>query len=368
MTSVTIPMLQEIQRLPTSGARAVEPFVHDGVTYLAVAQLAVDVAAQPAAMGAGDSDIETIVFRWAQGEFVEHQRLPVPGGEDAEFFVIGERAFLATASLRSGAGPYRMEVDSVLYELVEGRFVAFQRFATMAAKQWTHFAIDGRHFLGLAQGVTAHAGHDGPNAQSCLFEWNGERFEPFQQIESAWGYNWCSMTVGGRQLLAYADHAVPSRLLVWNGANFEPFQTLEGQSGRAFARFDAHGESWLAFANLLGDSLLYRWSGTRFEQHQLLSGPGGREFEWLDDGDGTGLLVQVNFIHGSREAPRPAPYSFIQRWNGERFEVVDRFATSAGTDAASFTADGARYLVVANSLNASLRFRTDSVVYRIASR
>ncbi len=116
----------------------------------------------------------------------------------------------------------------MLYELVEGRFVAFQRFATMAAKQWTHFAIDGRHFLGLAQGVTAHAGHDGPNAQSCLFEWNGERFEPFQQIESAWGYNWCSMTVGGRQLLAYADHAVPSRLLVWNGANFEPFQTLEG--------------------------------------------------------------------------------------------------------------------------------------------
>ena len=54
--------------------------------------------------------------------------------------------------------------------------------------------------------------------------------------------------------------------------------------------------------------------------------------------------------------------------HGERFEVVDRFATSAGTDAASFTADGARYLVVANSLNASLRFRADSVVYRIAPR
>jgi hypothetical protein len=359
-------MLCEVQRLPTTGARAVEPYTHAGVTYLAVPQLAADIAGQPASMAGGNSDVETIVYRWEHDAFVEHQRLPVHGGEDAEFFAIGERHFLATASLRSGSGPYRMDVDSVVYELLDDRFVTLQRFATFAAKQWKHFEIDGRHFLALAQGVTAHDGHAGPNAKSCLFEWNGQRFEPFQEIASAWGYNWCFMKVGGRRLLAYADHAVPSRLLAWNGDTFESFQTLDGHSGRAFARFDAHGESWLAFANLLGDSLMYRWTGGRFEQHQVLSGPGGREFEWIADGADSGRLVQVNFIHGSREAARPAPHSFIHAWTGSRFEVADEFGTSAGTDAAAFSIDGAKYLAVANSLDAGLRFATDTVVYRIA--
>ncbi len=58
-------------------------------------------------MNAGDSDIDAIVYVWNSGTFVEHQRLPVPGDEDAEFFRIGERAFLATASIRTGHGRKR---------------------------------------------------------------------------------------------------------------------------------------------------------------------------------------------------------------------------------------------------------------------
>jgi hypothetical protein len=359
-------MLHEVQRLATSGARAVEPFTHEGAVYLAVPQLAADIPGQPPALTVGNSDVETLVFRWERGAFVEHQRLKVPGGEDAEFFAIGERRFLATASLRSGSGPYRMDPPSEIFELRAGRFEPFQSVPGKAAKQWRHFRLGDRHFLALAQGVVL--GPPGaPNPKSCIFEWNGERFAHFQDVASAWGYNWEFMEVGNVALLAYADHVEPSRLLRWTGKSFERFQDLQGRSGRAFCHFRAAGESWLAFANLHDDSLLYRWSGDGFVLHQKLSGPGGREFEWIADGE-AGHLVQVNFIHGTREAPQPVLQSVVYAWRGKAFEVAESFDTTGGTDAAAFDADGVRYLAVSNSLDESLRFRADTRIYRFTPR
>lgn len=359
-------MLREVQRLATSGARAVEPFKHRGEQYLAVPQLALDHPGQPAAITAGNSDVDLIVYRWAADHFVEHQRLFVPGGEDAEFFAIGERRFLATASLRAGAGPYQMQIRSTVYELQGNRFEPFQAFDTYAAKQWTHFVIGERHFLALAQGVQL-PGAQGQNRHSVIFQWDGERFAPLQEVPSAWGYNWLHVEAGGEHLLAYADHAEPSRLLRWNGRLFEPFQTLEGGSGRAFCAFESAGERWLAFANLHADTQLHRWDGARFVQHQTLSGPGGREFEWLPGGTSgsEGHLVQVNFIHGTREAPRPSLRSFIHAWRGGRMEVVDSFATSGGTDAAAFSIGDRRCLAVSNSLGADVRFRADTLIYEV---
>lgn len=359
-------LLREVQRLATSGARAVEPFRHRGEQYLAVPQLAMDHPGQAAAMTAGNSDVDLIVFRWSEGRFCEHQRLPVAGGEDAEFFAIGERHFLATASLRAGAGPYEMRVRSTIYELVGDRFEPFQAFDTYAAKQWTHFAIGEQHFLALAQGALLPGAKE-QNRRSVIFRWDGERFQALQEAASAWGYNWLPVKVGGEQLLAYADHAEPSCLLRWNGRLFEPFQTLDGGSGRAFCAFESVGEQWLAFANLHADTVLYRWDGAHFAPHQTLSGPGGREFEWLPGRSpgAEGHLVQVNFIHGTREAPLPVLRSFIYAWRGERLEVVSDFATSGGTDAAAFEMEGRRYLAVSNSLAADVRFRADTLIYEV---
>lgn len=364
-------ILHSVQELDTSGARAVETFEHQGTRYLVVPQLAEDIPGQPAQMTLGDSDVDALVYRWEDHRFVEHARLPVPGGEDAEFFRIGSRAFLATASLRTGQGPYSLDAHSTIFEFVDGRFEALQRVPTSAAKQWTHFSFDGRHFLALAQGVT-HPGGEPPAhpAQSCIFEWNGIRFDMLQTVPSAWGYNWAFIEVGGEKLLAYADHAAPSQILRWNGSVFEPFQTLEGKSGRAFCFFESRGEAWLAFANLHADSVLYRWAKGehRFVQHQTLSGPGGREFEWLPSVEG-GRLVQINFLHGTREAPITQLRSVVHRFadDGAAPHLVPdlEFPTSGGTDAASFSAGGQSYLLVANSLSAEVRFRTPSRVYRI---
>ena len=70
----------------------------------------------PAQMNGGDSNVDALVYRWKEGGFVEHQRLCVAGGEDVEFFKIADRAFLATASLLTGADPYALKAHSMLFE------------------------------------------------------------------------------------------------------------------------------------------------------------------------------------------------------------------------------------------------------------
>ena len=352
------------QRMPTSGARAVLPFRMADELFLAVPQLARDVPGQPAGMNGGDSDVDAIIYRWADGRFVEHERLPVPGGEDALVFSVGEDVFLATASVRTGSGPYELNAASTIMRRVAGRWVAFQSIDTFAAKQWHHFRIDGRDFLALAQGVTLpHATPTGPRT-SCIFEWDGAVFAPFQSIEGRWGYNWAFFELGRARYLAYADHAGDSLVYRWERERFEPFQILAAHGGRAFAFFEEDGDAWLAFAAIDGPSVLFRWDGSAWADHQTIGGPGGREFE-LVRAEGTLHLVCVRFIEGTPAAPKTDLVSQIHRWTGRGFELAETFPTFGGTDAAVFEADGERYLAVSSSLTPDVRFRQDMAIYRL---
>jgi EPTP domain len=357
-------LLIEHQRLATSGARAVLAFRAGSELYLAVPQLAVDVAGSPAAMNGGDSNVDMLIYRWSGGRFVDCGVLPVPGGEDALFFQIDGTDYLATASIRTGAGPYDLNAESVLYRRDGNTWEPYQRFQTFAAKQWEHFSFAGRHFLALAQGVTVDGAVARHPRHSRIFEWNGSQFVDFQTLDGRWGYNWIHFELGGRQFLGYADHTSASGLLVWNGSSFEPFQELAAQGGRAFSFFQADGESWLAFANLTAESLLYRWDGKHFVPHQSLAGPGGREFA-LVRGAQALYLVKINFIHGTPAAPKTDLTSCIYRWQQGRMAPVEEFPTFGGTDAAVFAVDGQTYLAVSNSLSRDIRFREDSVIYRL---
>ncbi len=370
------PAFELIQRLDTSGARAVEPFDIDGTQYLAVAQMSRDIPGQAPHLNAGDSATPMPIYQWQGGQFAVCQLLDVPGGEDAEFFRIGERCFLATASVRTGAGPYELNTHSTIFEWHGSGFEPFQSFRTFAAKQWRHFCVDGRHFLALALGVVLPGAVATAPHQSCVFEWNGAQFVHLQDLPSGWGYNWRHAQVAGRHLLAYADHVAPSRILEFDGKRFQELQMLDGKSGRAFSFFEARGETWLAFANLLHDSELLRWNGQRFEPHQVLCGPGARELTWLAGSPQTGAgavasthaggtLLQANFLLGSRDAPQPMAQSCAYQWRGDRLEATTTFASSGAVDVATFKFAGRNCLAVANCLSPELRFRTDSFVYAL---
>lgn len=357
-------LLSQFCRLPTSGARAVEPFELDGSSWLAVPQLAEDAPATPAGMNAGNSDTRLLLFRRSANSYELHSTLEAPGGEDAEFFVLDGRAFLAVACIRSGTGPYDYATPSRLFEWRGDRFDVVQEFLGYAAKQWRHLAIDGRHFLALAQGV-ALPGHEDVSLPSTIYEWSGTEFVPFQTIQSRWGYNWHDLTVQGRRFLAHADHVAPSMLYEWDGTAFAAHQVLAEQAGRAFASFTADDVSYLLVAHLLDSSELLRWDGSTFVHHQTLEGPGGREWAVLARQADT-YVVRVNFITGTPQQPHTQLDSTVYRWEGDHLKVVEVFPTSGGTDAAFIADPDGPLLAVANSLTADIRFRTDSVIYRFA--
>ncbi|MFF1451164.1 hypothetical protein ACFVYF_23965 [Streptomyces sp. NPDC058274] len=363
---MTSTHLTPIQTLPASGARAAQPIRVGGLELLAIPQLAYDIPGQPAHMNGGDSETELLLLRRSGDRFEPWGALPAPGGEDAEFFTIGDRAFLAVASIRSGAGPYDFTVASMVHEWDGARFVPFQAFDAFAAKQWRHFTVDGRHFLALAQGVAVPE-TAGLNRPSVIYVWDGTRFTHFQDIPSQWAYNWRAFTVGGHTMLAHADHAGPSVLYRWDGGRFVAHQELASARGRAFATFDdpGGGGTYLAVACIDDGSQLLRWdpAGERFVEHQKLAGAGARELAVVRTDRGL-YLIRVNFIVGTPADPTAALMSQVYRWDGERLDVVEEFATTGGTDVAVLDSASGPLIVQTNALAADLRFAAESRVYR----
>lgn len=363
--------LELVQRLPTSGARALAHFQIASERYMAIPQLASDKEDGEPGMNLGDSNTTLHIYRAdaETGVLQLWQELDVPGGEDAEFFTIDHRHFLATASLRSGSGPYHMDIHSKVYEwnIATSLFVEFQSIPTFAAKQWHYFTMGGRHFLALAQGVEIPGivPDDGVSPASTIFEWDGAQFQPFQTVSSAWGYNWCYFTMDGHRFVAYADHVAPSVILRWDGSRFVHFQALEGQHGRAFCFMtDNSGRRFLAFARISSKSLLYVWTGTEFKIHYEFDVIGGREFSVLKLGD-TIYLFLVRFITGGRSNPDPDLASVIYRLQDGKIEPVHEFNTMGGTDVTTWVRAEQWYLAVSEGLTKSQRFRTDTRIYRV---
>ncbi|MEU9748100.1 ATP-binding cassette domain-containing protein [Streptomyces niveus] len=362
--------LTEIQTLPTSGARAAQPLRIGDEEFLAIPQLAYDIPGTPAHMNGGDSETRLRLLRLAGERFVPWGELAAPGGEDAEFFTIGERAFLAVASIRTGAGPYNYTAPSTVFEWDGEGFAPFQVFDTYAAKQWRHFTVGDRRFLALAQGVAVPGQDQSANRPSVIHEWNGERFVPFQEIPSRWAYNWHAFTVDGTHFLAHADHVSPSVLYRWDGERFTPHQELADTAGRAFATFTgpADGATYLVVARIDDGSRVLRWDAGagRFVAHQRLAGAGGRELAVVRTPNGL-HVVRINFIHGTPADPTTALRSQIYRWDGARLETVLEFPTTGGTDVGVLQDGSASpLLVVTNSLSADRRFAAESVVYRFS--
>ena len=356
--------LTEHQRLPTSGARTALPLTVEGQLLLAIPQLSEDVAGQPPHMNGGNSDLDMLFYAWKDGRFVAQEGLPTPGGEDVTTFEIDGVQYLATASIRTGHGPYEMNARADIYRRAAGKWEPVQSIPAFAAKQVYHFSFDGRHFLGLAQGVTLpHAEPRNPR-ESRLFEWKNGRFEEFQVLDGKWGYNWHYFTIGDARFLAYADHTSPSLVYRWDGAQFVPFQTFSELTGRAFVSLEQDGNHYLLHAAIQGDSALFRWDGERFVEQQKLGGPGGREFELIRVGQKL-YLVRICFILGTPADPKTDLQSQVFLWNGEGFDLVGEFPTHGGTDASAFVVDGRHYLAVSNSLTPDIRFREDTIIYRL---
>ncbi|MDF3201807.1 hypothetical protein P3C29_24225 [Pseudomonas sp. 1912-s] len=356
--------LSEVQRLPTDCARSAKSFIRDDRRYMAIAQFAEDIAGQPAGMHAGDSDICSLIYRYHSTGFELTDSIPVAGAEDAEFFTIGGRWFLATASIRSGNGPFEHDVKSVIFEHQEGRWLPFQAIATFGAKQWHYFQVQGRHFLALAQGIQVPGLSSAHPVTSRIYEWDGQQFVEFQVLEGRWGYGWAHIHHADQDYLAYADHLGPSQVMRWQGDHFAPLFELPGVGGRAFSFFADQERLYLVYASLTGETQLACLAQDQLQFKQVLGGEGGRALAVITH-KAQRFLARVCFITGGRENPQPVLTSEVWRWEHEGFVLAATFATFGGTSTHWLVEDDQLLLVVTNSLSARLRFNNDTVIYRL---
>jgi hypothetical protein len=315
-------------------------------------------------MNGGDSTTELLLLRRTDGRYEPWTSLPAPGGEDCEFFTIGDRVFLAVASIRTGSGPYCFATESQIFTWTAGGFVTFQTIPSYAAKQWRHWAVDGRDFLGLAQGVH-RPDNDAENRDSVVYEWDGAHFVEHQHIASHWAYNWHPFTIGDDFFVAHADHVDPSVLYRWDGEKLQAHQTLAAESGRAFASFNVDSASYLVVACIGAPSQVMRWNGEQFEPVQVLDGLGARELVVVELA-GRILVVRINFILGTPADPQPVLTSQIYEWDGTALRVIAEFPTCGGTDVAVQIVDGDAELIVSNALTPDLRFAAETVRYSLA--
>lgn len=353
--------LVEIQRLPTTGARAVAPFELDGIRWLAIPQLAVDRAGTPEGINGGSSDAEVLLFAEGPGGFAAQGALPVGAGEDVEIFTIGGRTFAAVAAIRTGDGPYDYSAVSAVFEWGADGFRLHQELPTYGAKQARHFRVGEQDFLGIAQGMP------GGDLTSTVLRWDGERFQPFQDLPSVVGYNIAVFEIDGVTYLAHADHAAPSLLYRFDETTFVEHQELIPAGGRAFLRLDDSTDSYLAVACINADSVLLKWDGGRFGAASVIpGGPGGREFARIEGDAGT-FVVRVDFIHGTPADPQPDLDSHIYRFDGGALHPIGAFRTTGGTDVAVLPGDGLD-LAVSNGLSAvpvpGRTFAAETVIYR----
>ena len=314
-------------------------------------------------MNGGNADVDVLIYRWQKGRFEVYQRLPGHGNESSEFFQIGNKKFLAIASIHSGPkSPFVSPSYSMLYEWDGKRFVPIQQFYCYASKSWKYFNLGDRHFLALANGVVlpnSKAKHD---TSSTIYEYNGQKFAPFQTIPSSWAYQWEFFTIAGTHFLGLTDHLNPSKLYRWDGQQFKPFQEFGDNGGRAFTYFTIQDQHYLAFANISHSSVLYRWNGQSFVQYQEFEGLGGRNFLFLKHGE-MPYLLRVNFITGSRTNPKANLTSQLYAWQEGKFKVVQNIETFGGVNATHFKIKAKNYVAIANSLSKDLRFNTPSMVY-----
>lgn len=360
--------LEDYQHLETSGARGVTLINYQDNIYLAIPQLAEDDINQPANMNGGNSDTNVLIYRWRhEKEFSPYQKLAAHGAEDVCYSLIDNHPALAVANIRSGHEPdFNMHTESVVYGWSDdNQFIPQQSIPTFAAKGCHFFHKDNGHYLLLSQGVSLQQNADMKTDNSYVYRWNGQQFEKYQSLPGLWGYNIDSFDIDDRLFVSLADNVVESMIYEWKNHELIPFQSFAKQGGgRQLTSFIIGGTPYLAMMNLLHDSDIYRWDGQQFVHLQTLPGKGGRHAHYMTI-NGDSYLVRINFITGPREAPITEQHGIIYHWQSGKFVEVNRFTTFGGTACQSFSDGVDNYLVVSNSLSKAVRFRVDSIVYRI---
>lgn len=289
--------------------------------------------------------------------FENYQDLPTIGTIDVEQFSIDGSLFLAFASHRTNTG---FNTKSFIYKMDDstGRFSLYQTIVTNAAYHFEYFSINNKHYLAVANfknGVSY-------KLDSVVYQWNGQKFVPFQNIKTKGGtsFNFFKTSTGEEKMFLVVTNyrsdttnSVSSVIYRWKNNQFEIFQELETEGALESTMFVINNEIFIAFANFYNSaqSTLFKLSGERFAKLQSFQTNRTRDVSSFNI-DGETFLVFANDNNID---------SFIYKWNGSRFVLFQSIPAGRATACSPFVMCGQTYLGMANYV-----FGGDSVVYKFS--
>ncbi|KAK6165532.1 hypothetical protein SNE40_022446 [Patella caerulea] len=315
--------------------------------------------------GGEDSSGHSVVFKWIDGKFEFYQKLSTESAQSCEYFQIRNQFFLAVANYGNSTSKQN---NSTIFRWHRRRkkFKPYQEILTWTARDFEYFEIDGDHYLAVAN----HAEGDSNDVESSIYQWNKgkKRFEEKQTIPTIGAYDWTHFTVDGFHFLVVANAfnglttLVYSVIYFWQNDQLVQFQTMETNGATDVEWFTIDGDIFLAIANAFNygpqnyldkdtqftNSTIYKLNKDKkiFEKYQSIPTYSAIDWEYFQVGPDHYLIVSNAQNGGSPDQHT----SIIYRWQGmEKFVAVHRLITPATADWEIFTDKKDVYLIYANA-------------------
>eukprot|EP00931_Biecheleriopsis_adriatica_P116468 TRINITY_DN92108_c0_g1_i1.p1 TRINITY_DN92108_c0_g1~~TRINITY_DN92108_c0_g1_i1.p1 ORF type:complete len:460 (-),score=89.25 TRINITY_DN92108_c0_g1_i1:70-1413(-) len=236
--------------------------------------------------------------------FVEAATIQTRGAAGWSHFVIDGRDFLVVANFFTsspGRQP-RMETESVLYSAhrAEGlslKLEEVQRFRTVGAHGVDHFKYDGRHYIAIPN----YYGGD-----SVIYRWSGSKFQELQRIKSDGAGSIEAFTIGSKQMLGIAEFNVGiAAIYVLEGSypneRFESWQRVPAPGVGAMTTLSVDADDGSQQLLLIAASYVTRQTGWRTRSPVFALNKAGTSFEQHHDVATVGAHdVEVTSIDGRR--------------------------------------------------------------------
>ena len=273
-------------------------------------------------MNAGNSDTELLLLRRRAGRYVPFGSLRHPGGEDAEFFRIGDRSFLAVASIRSGSGPYEYTTTSTIHEWTRRRVppVPVRSRPTPRSSGST-----GRSATAISSGSprdwTCRTWRPQPRLDGLRV--GRHSFVEFQVDPVALGLQLAP--VRGRRTVLRRPRRPPrpSLLYRWDGQRLVAHQELLRAPAGHSRTFDRRRHYLAGGRDYPQPRACCAGTDDRFVPDQRLRGPRRAGAQRRRERDRL-FVIRVNFITGHPTDPEPALNSQVYKWRDGRSSACSR--------------------------------------------
>ena len=190
----------EFQSIASISTVDLESFVIGDKSYLAAANYGTEAV----------HTIDSIIYQYdptrTTDPFQQIQAIPTKGARSfTSFKIIGKNFLVVANANEDGDSATLYDQDSIIYEYVATRdknpFVAMQSIPTFSAYDWEHFSIDGKHYLVVANSMSQNTGSKIYNQNSIVYQYDAARakdkaFEVFQSISTIGAYDWEYMNIG----------------------------------------------------------------------------------------------------------------------------------------------------------------------------